>query len=213
MTELTRKDERDFYKTLTIEEKKAIFDALKDIKPWSIDNNLIGNVKKKIREFHLNRMGHKCCYCRTPLKDRNIETDREHIIPKSMEKKLSYNIFNLSVSCKRCNMTYKGDTEEHIVNKDNLIRKLRDSTNYYIPHPNIDSYDDNIFHFHLISGEIEVCFYKPRTPKGEILSSMFLLKNLETFTLDKSQAPAQIKTLKDELSAVKCMIDKLASGL
>ena len=95
MSRLTRKDERNFYKSLTKNEKAAIIKALKTNKPWDYNNKDIKTVKDKIKKFHLERTKNRCCYCNSSLIDRNIESDREHIIPKSEHKKLSYNIFNL----------------------------------------------------------------------------------------------------------------------
>ena len=49
MSNLSRSNEREFYRSLTIEEKKAIILALKDSDPWEVDNTYIKNVKDKIK--------------------------------------------------------------------------------------------------------------------------------------------------------------------
>ena len=189
MSNLSRSNEREFYRSLTIEEKKAIILALKDSDPWEVDNTYIKNVKDEIKKFHLEQQDNRCCYCYSLLTDRNIETDREHIIPKSKNKKLSYNIFNLSVSCKRCNISYKKDTCKHIVDLDCLIRKFRDGSNYNIPHPNIDHYTDHISLFTITNSEINlyINLYKAKTEKGQNLYTMFSLDKLCENNLDKCQ--------------------------
>ena len=187
MSRLTRKDERNFYKSLTKNEKVAIVKALKTNKPWDYNNKDIKTVKDKIKKFHLERTRNRCCYCNSSLIDRNIESDREHIIPKSINKNLSYYIFNLSVSCKRCNMAYKKDDISHIIEPKNIIRKLRESDNYNIPHPNIDNYEEHIGYFYLCVDKSELLIYRPFSAKGKRLYEMFSLQTLEINTLFRAQ--------------------------
>ena len=204
MSKLTRQDERDFYKTLTKDEKVSIINALKTNEPWDYNSKEITYVKDKIKKFHLERTKNRCCYCNNPLRDRNIESDREHIIPKSLNKNLSYNIFNLSVSCKRCNMSYKKNNINHVIEKREIIRKLRNPDNYNIPHPNIDNYEEHIGYFYLCVDKTELLVYRPFTKKGEMLYEMFSLKKLEINTLFRSQGayiPIEIEEIQAFLEA------------
>jgi len=114
VAEMTEAEEKNFTDNeLTANEREAIAHALLSNSPWThknFDNPIKANLeaaKNKIKAYHLEKANFKCCYCRRSLQDANIETDREHIVPKAVFKSLTYNIFNLSVSCKRCKMQYK----------------------------------------------------------------------------------------------------------
>ncbi|WP_416340201.1 HNH endonuclease [Pseudomonas sp. C11] len=69
---------------------------------------VLKNLRDRIKEYHLQRQSNLCCYCRSNLHGGGLFTiDREHIVPKSYCKELTYTMTNLSVACKRCNMEIK----------------------------------------------------------------------------------------------------------
>ena len=194
MPKLTEADElRFFEEILTIEEREAIREALDSNSPWSHKNfpkptkKALKSAKVKIKAFHFERVSKKCCYCRRSLLDATIETDREHIVPKGKVKSLSYDIFNLSLACKRCNMTYKGERTDHILDIDNIETNLRDEDNYLIPHPNIDRYEDHLVRRSRQDGDQEFTTYERLTPKGHFLFDFVQLHRLCVNEFDRAQ--------------------------
>lgn len=169
---------------LSAEENHSILVALQSDNPWNHDlfsssmkRNLL-NVKDKIKRFHLLKNKNKCCYCRKSLLDAAIEQDREHILPKNKFKSLCYDINNLSVACKRCNMTYKGSTTKHVVCVEGIRGNHLDGNGYTIPHPNIDVYTDHIERLGLDVGDCSISLYKIYTPKGQNLYEFVRLDKL-----------------------------------
>lgn len=186
-------------KKLTHQERKAIKLAEKSNNPWDHKSlprpprDLVESAKVKIRDFHLDRTQKSCCYCGRSLRDAEIETDREHIIPKKDKKGLSYNLFNLSVSCKRCNMSYKKERTDHIVDFDTIEHDMFNPARYKIPHPNIDTYEDHIFRFSLQFGRREITTYKRKSEKGRFLYSFVNLRELCVLQLDLAQTGRSVR--------------------
>lgn len=194
MALLTEEEIELFYNnSLTQQERDAIAIALNAETPWKHDQfdkdtkEALSSVKTKIKEFHLGKVGNKCCYCRRSLLDASIESDREHIVPKGKVEILSYDLFNLSIACKRCNMTYKGEKLDHIVDFPNIRDKLKNSNNYKIPHPNLDNYEDHLTRLSCQIGAQEFTTYSMQTDKGRFLYDFVQLHNLCINEFDKAQ--------------------------
>ena len=75
----------------------------------------------------------------------------------------------------------------HIIEPKEAIRKLRDPSNYNIPHPNIDDYEEHIGYFYLCVDKSELLIYRPFSAKGKRLYEMFSLQILEINTLFRAQ--------------------------
>lgn len=196
MPKLTDKQINDFWSNIaTNNEKLAIQQALKTDKPWDVNNLNIKSIKEKIKKFHLELTGERCCYCGFSLRDRNIEQDREHIIPKESKKELSFDLFNLSIACKRCNMTYKNTSIDHIVNIGDAVTSLKNPGNYRIPHPNIDNYEEHIHRVYIdLGSDRNILFYKTITDKGDFLFKFVRLDLLEIGQLDEAQKNLLVNT-------------------
>ncbi|SNY58209.1 hypothetical protein SAMN06297129_3544 [Pseudooceanicola antarcticus] len=197
---------RDFVETvLSQSERDAIDFALTAGNPWShesFEDPIKGNLltaKAKIKDFHSARVSKKCCYCRRSLEDASIESDREHIVPKGKKKSLSYNIFNLSIACKRCNMTYKGEKINHIVNFETIEADLRNSGRYLIPHPNIEVYDDHLLRISLQFGSKQITSYRCITDKGRFLYDFVRLDRLCVNEIDEAQGGEKVSEIAAEL--------------
>jgi hypothetical protein len=194
MADLTEQEAHDFVElVLSQDERDAIDFALAADNPWKhedfedpIKTNLAA-AKVKIKDFHLERVSKKCCYCRRSLEDASIESDREHIIPKGKKKSLSFDIFNLSLACKRCNMTYKGEKTNHIVDFETIEADLRNPDRYRIPHPNIDTYEDHLVRNSVQFGAQQFTSYTLTTPQGHFLYDFVRLDRLCVDELDIAQ--------------------------
>lgn len=197
MTNMTNKVEWDLISggTFTRDELRVIKICLKHKKPWHVAlknkelSEILKRVKKKIKEFHRERTKNRCCYCAKPLHDREIETDREHIVPKGKYTSLSYNLFNLSIACKRCNMDYKADREDHIANPGNVEKNLYSKDSYLIPHPNVEKYTDHIRRKCIDDGEHLYITYKivNDSKKGDFLYKFMRLDLLCIGEIDEAQ--------------------------
>lgn len=199
MPQLTTDEVEDFLlNVLSEDERKAIEFALIQVNPWAhggfakpIKDHL-ESVKFKIKVFHLARVNTKCCYCQRSLNDATIEADREHVVPKSFKKSLSYDIFNISISCKRCNMTYKGERLDHIANTVGIENDVRNPDRYLIPHPNIDNCEDHLQRVSFQIGTREIATYHCHSDKGRFLYGFVELNRLCVSEIDMAQGGASV---------------------
>lgn len=187
----------------TIAEKKAIAAALKTVKPWDwrpggAQEDAINAVKAKICNLHMARHGDRCCYCRKNLHGGGHFTiDREHVLPKSLKafKLLAYEVWNLGVACKRCNMQYKKNKIDFVVDPAN-VAALQTSANYYLIHPNYDLYKDHISFVEVRNDDFTLLkFTRKGTPKGEYTFQYFNLEGLEVGKADASQGRPELEDL------------------
>lgn len=176
---------------LTADEQNAVTSALAKQKPWDVADELIKSVKTKIQAHHLLRHGNTCCYCRTILHGAGyFMIDREHILPKGkpIYKPYSFATWNLSVSCKRCNMQFKGDDVSFVVNETNTT-SFTSSNNYLLLHPNFDQWDQHLCRVaQQINTKILVKYTRiSNDPKGDYTYDYFDLKGLEVDSFDAAQ--------------------------
>lgn len=195
-------------------ERIAIRWALSKPKPWDVDGRnsafrkdprsaTITSLKKRLKQHHLDKQKLRCCYCKTLLKSRSIETDREHVIPKDNMPSLSYHPFNLSVSCKTCNMTVKSTRVEHLpkFRKSGalLSKDLSNQRNYNIVHPNIHDWSEHLELLGEETSEGAVRIYYPLTRRGRFTYEFFKLKALQSYQNTQKQKSAQTKKISRQL--------------
>lgn len=176
---------------LTQDELNAIATALATPSPWDIDEQLIKDAKNKIRAHHLARHGNTCCYCRTILHGGgHFMIDREHILPKGKAKysPYCYETWNLSVSCKRCNMQFKGQDDKFVVDKVNEA-SFPKAENYYIVHPNFDQWEQHLSRESLQFNQKLLVKYTliGESEKGQYTRDYFSFKELEVNSFDEAQ--------------------------
>ncbi|MGO7171852.1 HNH endonuclease [Rhizobium leguminosarum] len=189
-------------------ERQAINWALRKKKPWAVDSSAspyrrdpraaeITAFKVRLKAFHLTMQGERCCYCRVPLTARNIETDREHIVPKDLFKRFTYEVFNTSVACKTCNMSVKNGRTEHLRRYRRTSglqsKDISDERNYNIVHPNIHDWHEHVDLFAEEVGRSVVRIYYPLTWRGRFTYEFFKLGKLEIFNNTQAQKPLGAK--------------------
>lgn len=175
----------------TVDETNAINAALMLPKPWGEKNDHIKSAKNKIRSYHLARHGQTCCYCRVILQGGgNFMIDREHILPKgnAKYKNFCFEPWNLSTSCKRCNMEIKGEDDRFVIDKLDTL-KLKAGENYLFIHPNFDEWERHLTReSHQISRFLFVKYaIIENSEKGQYTFDYFKLKELEIESLDAAQ--------------------------
>lgn len=190
---------------LTDAEKAAIVAALATAQPWDWApggdaGDAIMSVKQKVRDLQMARHGDRCCYCRKNLHGGgHFVIDREHVLPKSRAafKQLAYEVWNLGIACKRCNMQYKGIKIDFVIDPADMAA-LQTSKNYRLIHPNYDCYKDHIRIVCYQDDDITVVKYtKLGSEKGDYTYDYFNLRELEVGSFDAAQGAPQF----DDLSA------------
>lgn len=155
---------------LTDLEKKLVKNKFTCHTDWDTSSSF-DEIKKNIRDFLRNEQDNKCCYCKRELGFDIKEVDIEHIIPKSLHWKFTFEPLNLALSCPACN-TKKGDT--NILSKS-IVRYPKNSKKITIVHAHYDDYDKNI-------NIIDNCIFEPLTKKGShtiTVCELFRLKIVE----------------------------------
>lgn len=201
---------------LTADEKAAIAAALATNDPWKHDaaelaahTAVLVELKSRIREFHLQRRNHLCCYCHKNLYGEfNLVLDREHILPKSTYPVLTYRIGNLATSCKKCNMRIKGNDVSFVVNFHDIVDHYADSGRYSFIHPNFDRFQDHIDRIERQNGGNLLVAFRVigDSDKGKYHYDYFHLSDLEINSFDDAQGRSV------DLTEALCEVTELAKG-
>ena len=181
---------------LSADEQATVNEALQKNDPWGWKptepkKTYLKDAKDKIRDYHLERHGHKCCYCRKNLfGEAKLSIDREHILPKGNPnyRHLSFTMWNLGASCKRCNMLYKG-TDEGFIVAGHQSGNLNSSGCYSFIHPNFDLFKDHLGRRSEEVNDTTIVKYTVQngSEKGEYTYDYFNLKGLEIGSFDTAQ--------------------------
>lgn len=174
------------------EEEQQIIDAawIEGKLAWSSEAMM--PIRAKIRNLHRVIQGDMCCYCRKNFQqDHPLAVDVEHVLPQAIFRMIAIAPVNMSVACKRCNLSIKGEKYDFIFGADvvDVVENLEASNSYEIIHPNLDSYADHI--------EVAVVripglvFHRYRaladSPKAHKTIDFFRLRDLEVDELDAAQ--------------------------
>lgn len=186
---------------LTVEDQALIEEVIKqggDV--W--ENKALLALKRRIKSFYLAATSDQCCYCRRDLNDEfNMVIDIEHIIPKALFPKFMFEVTNLNVSCKRCNMRIKRNRVDFLLDLSVIEERFGDSAQYRFVHPNLDRYADSILLIVMKVGDKKYIKYKSITEKGTYTYNYFELDKIETNTLNVAQGlPSMDAELPGELS-------------
>lgn len=122
----------------SVDEKRVVNTHFKSHEDWGkgVFDALKGNIIQDLRE----KQGNKCCYCKMELGYDIKQVDIDHIIPKSVYPKFTFNEKNLALSCPACN-TYKG--KKDVLHKP-IVNYPRSGRNLKIVHAYFDNYFDCI---------------------------------------------------------------------
>ena len=149
---------------------------------------ILAEVKRKIKLYYRSNGQEVCCYCRRDLTDEfNMVIDIEHILPKSKYGEYMFELGNLNISCKRCNMRIKKEDDDFIVDKTSIRLDYSLPEQYYLIHPNFDTYKDNLEDFRIAVNGTKITKYFPKTEKGRYTYKYFQLKEFEVNSLNSAQ--------------------------
>lgn len=170
------------------EDEVAIIEsAMKEKRPWECAE--VEGIKRRIKEFHIKFGDELCCYCYRDLTGEfNMVIDVEHIAPKRFFKDLTFDIRNLSVACKRCNMKMKRDKLDFL-NLPFASPDLEDSNKYKLIHPNIDNRDEHLERIVQQRNAKRMVKYVvlPESDKGVFAYTYFQLSEFEIESYDDAQ--------------------------
>jgi hypothetical protein len=180
---------------------------------WS--NPRLNDLKRKIKDHHLERQNHCCCYCnRNVFGEFRMVLDIEHIIPKSELLDHIFTQRNLSVACKRCNMKIKkADLSFLISPLRHLPNRLFRSRYYKFIHPNLDNYNAHLLYCSIQRGRKKLIKYDivDGSPKGQFNYDYFKLEQLELNSYDIAQGATERVEIND--SDIDAQFNQLVSNL
>jgi len=170
------------------EAEQALIDvAMATSKPWDHDD--VAAIRKRIKDFHLKLNEDVCCYCQRDLQGEfQMVIDVEHILPTTKFKGQTFKIWNLSASCKRCNLYIKKADASFINNGS----PFEESATYKFAHPNFDDPESHVIRVVQQIGKSRIVKYFIATPdKGQYTYDYFKFSELETDSFDKAQGASR----------------------
>lgn len=193
--------------TYSAADQQSIAEALKHEKPWSAP--CVDEVKKRIFAFHFEQQGWLCCYCRCDLHGHTrIDVDIEHILPKRRFMEHMFDIWNLSVACKRCNMSIKRQDMRFLAEQTYTVSFLQTSEAYLFIHPNFDRSDDHLSRLavQFDSKRLIKYFIKNDSAKGAFTYEYFRLKELEVDSFDAAQHHEAMQGRSESLDRMRDLV-------
>lgn len=152
---------------------------------WDTDD--ADDLKRKIKDHFLNDGVPCCCYCRLSMSQwHRITIDTEHVLPKQKFPKYTFEVRNLNISCKRCNMGIKGADVSFYLGAPDEVDPFK-SDLYSFIHPNLDNVGE---HLQVVAIQVDnrlMIIYAAKTPKGKKTYEYFRLSEIETNTISKTQ--------------------------
>ncbi|MDO8064883.1 MULTISPECIES: HNH endonuclease [unclassified Janthinobacterium] len=160
-----------------------------DEKFW--DSDEFKPLKEKIKGYLKEKSGYCCSYCRRDIKgEHNMVLDIEHVLEKDKFPRLTFNMENLLISCRRCN--FKKCNFRDAYTTQTPDEEFLTSYTYKFVNPNLDKYYDYISYINISINEKRIIKYlpwpRPGVPNSEkawYTYENFDLRELERFELMK----------------------------
>lgn len=154
------------------------------------ENLILSDFKSELKTYYRTKLNEQCCYCRKNTDGEfKMVLDIEHVLPKSVFRTQMFTLYNLSVSCKRCNMLIKKEdysfvTDEAAARVDGNYSHL-----YTIIHPNLDDYFAHLTYHTETVNDKKIVKYQvvADSQKGQCTYEYFNLSELEVDTLNQAQ--------------------------
>ncbi len=156
-------------------------------------------LKKKIRDYFLAIGVVPCCYCGLTMSPwHRITIDTEHVLPKGRFPEFTFELKNLNISCRRCNMTIKGEKISFYLGTTGETNPFR-SELYSFLHPN---FDVRSAHLRIVMMQIDGSLYlkyivTPGSDKGAETYRFFRLEELEEDAFDRAQGETSAAEIED----------------
>lgn len=154
------------------------------------ESPLIADFKQKAKAYYRDLLEEQCCYCRKNTHGEfKMVLDIEHVLPKSKYPQYMFATFNLSVSCKRCNMSIKREDVSFVTDLTQIDANPQEKGLYKIIHPNEDNYFDHLSYFTQTIDNKKIIKYKivNDSDKGQFTYDYFKLSELEVDSINQAQ--------------------------
>lgn len=194
-------------------EESAIIQRLSVVNGWDHDD--AAPIKLRIKNHLLGRGTPCCCYCGCGMNGwHRMTIDIEHVLPKNKNPLLTFDLRNLGLACKRCNMTIKHEDESFFVGTD-TDKPLFRSADYKLIHPAHDRYADHLRIFVLQVDDKFLVSYAVAngSAKGSFTHAYFRLQELEIATLDELQGLRSVEISSEIPAALASTIRDLANRI
>jgi len=191
-------------------ESDAIAVAMASARPW--DCEAAEAIKRRIKAFHLQLGEELCCYCYRDVKGEfSMVLDIEHILPKRFYKPLTFDIRNLSVACKRCNMKMKRDDLDFLLLPVD-VADIEDGEKYRLIHPNIDGRDAHLQRLVFQRNAKKMVKYVVigDSEKGKFSYEYFRLQEFEVDSFDTAQGANQAPVAElDAITSIRALVREI----
>lgn len=179
------------------------------------ENKCLDEFKSCLKSHCRDILGEQCCYCRKNTHGEfNMVLDIEHVLPKKHFARYMFSVFNLSVSCKRCNMNVKNEDISFIIDIDAIIKKPQNKELYKFIHPNLDDYFAHIQYLTQTVNQKKIIKYNVinGSSKGDFTYKYFKLFELEVDSINSAQGVEQKHDLSENINVdiAKSIEDLLA---
>jgi hypothetical protein len=166
-------------------EEKQLIARLSVVGGW--DNIEANELKRKIKDHFLSVAVPRCCYCQLSMGPwYRMTIDVEHVLPKKKFPQYTFDLRNLNISCKRCNMGIKREDVGFYLRPVADTNPFR-SELYAFAHPNLDI---TSHHLQIVSVQIDaklLIYYLKKTEKGKFTYEYFELIKIETDSFNEAQ--------------------------
>ncbi|WP_156441874.1 HNH endonuclease [Burkholderia sp. MSMB1078WGS] len=193
-----------------LDDQAAINQAYREVKPW--DAKCVIDLKRRIYAYHSKLQNYMCCYCqRDQYGEFKMVIDVEHILPKEKYRSNIFDVWNLSVSCKRCNMKIKGQRTDFLRDPSFKEIEKQESVGYYFVHPNFDAGKFHLERRAVQLGAKRLVKYvvAPGSEKGKYTYEYFRLRDLEIDSFDAAQSSDLNKYVSDTLDIYRTLVNSL----
>jgi len=193
-------------------EEELLIARLSVVGGWE-DEEAAG-LKRKIKDYFLASGVPCCCYCLLSMSAwHRMTIDIEHVLPKQRFPQYTFDLRNLNISCKRCNMDIKGVDIRFFLGSPDEPNPFR-SELYSLVHPNLDQANKHLMLISVQLGNNQLIKYVIRAPKGQYAYEYFDLKEIEANSFSNAQGvdiesiseslpPEIVSELRQVLSAVE----------
>lgn len=167
---------------LTEEEHSFIQNWEKSPQDRNWNDKEFTTIKTKIKALKETQTSSRCCYCQRDFTGEfSFDVDLEHILPKKKFPNYMFSLFNLSISCKRCNMNIKKERIDFLVSPFVPDTDAKSSEAYKFIHPCFDVIDDHLQKLLVQCGARRYTKYLVQndSPKGRYTYEYFYLEQVE----------------------------------
>jgi uncharacterized protein (TIGR02646 family) len=159
----------------------------------------VKDVKSRFKAHKRSEQNEQCCYCqRSTHAEYSMVLDIEHILPKNVFTHCIFDLPNLAVSCKKCNMKIKGQRVDFFnsdilkfpkIDKDQLFKHKH----YRFAHPNLVRCFDHLWIQFVQNGPDRIFRYRILTEIGKYTYDFFQLREFETESMNIAQGLPPVK--------------------